>query len=59
MQTIINPNTSQKEYKNYVHTRIAVYHEKKLRSQVLNNNKMSFLDIYIKGLNEPLGDKNN
>ena len=51
LKTIINPNKSKKEYKNDVHTRITVFHEKKWRTQALNNSKMSFLNISIKGLN--------
>ena len=39
------------EYKNEVNIRITVYHEKQLRSQAINNSKMSFLNISIKGLN--------
>ena len=49
--TISNPRKSMNEYKNEVNIRITVYHEKQLRSQAIDNSKMSFLNISIKGLN--------
>ena len=42
---------SKAEYKNYIHTKITVYHEKKLRAAANSNSKMSYLNVNIKGLN--------
>ena len=42
---------SKDEFKNYVHTMITIFHEKKLRAAAANNSKMSYLNVSIKGLN--------
>ena len=42
---------SKLEFRNHVHTKITVYHEKKLRIAATKNSKMIYLNVSIKGLN--------
>ena len=42
---------SKSEYKNYIHTKVTVFHEKKLRAAAHINSKMLYLNVSIKGLN--------
>ena len=45
------PPPSKSVFRNIVHTKITVYHEKKLRTAATKNSKMTFLNVSIKGLN--------
>lgn len=42
---------SKSEFKNYVTTKITIYHEKQLRLDSMKNSKMGYLNVSIKGLN--------
>ena len=48
---ICQPPPSKSEFRNIVHTKITVYHEKKLRTAAITNSKMKYLNVSIKGLN--------
>ena len=48
---ISQPPPSKSEFRNIVHTKITVYHEKKLRAAAITNSKMTYLNVSLKGLN--------
>ena len=45
------PQPSKSKFRNIIHTKITVYHEKKLRTAAITNSKMKYLNVSIKGLN--------
>ena len=51
LKLLCQPPPSKSEFRNIVHTKITVYHEKKLRAAAIKNSKMAYLNVSIKGLN--------
>ena len=51
LSSIKKPPPTKQLYREYILTKITVYHENRLRMNALTNSKMSYLNVNLKGIN--------